>query len=476
MLALLLRPGIALLAALCSLIGATTRASELTAGVAVVDITPPRGYRMSGYFNERLNTGVKDPLLAKALVLAQGDAKAALVVCDLIGITAEVTGRARQMASEKTGIPFENIVIAATHSHTGPLYFGALREYFHQRAIEQHGRDPHEQSPYDETLVKKLVEAIEQAHRAAIPVRIDAGIAEETRLSFNRRFHMKDGSVRFNPGQQNPDIVRVAGPIDPDVGIVRFRSAQESVSSPGEAKNLAALVVFALHLDTTGGTEYSADYPFYLERALRKSMGPDLVSIFGAGTCGDINHVDVRIQGRRTSEEIGEMLAGTVAAQLPMLTPVDKASLAVRRTTVEAPLQRYTAEEQAQARERMAKIGSREMPFLEQVETTKIVDLSLRKGDSIPLEVQAIRLSRDVAIVSLPGEVFVELGLAIKRASPFKTTLVFELAGDDPNYIPTKKAFAEGSYETVNSRVVPGSGERMAEAAVRVLRELAEVE
>jgi hypothetical protein len=112
--------------------------------------------------------------------------------------------------------------------------------------------------------------------------------------------------------------------------------------------------------------------------------------------------------------------------------------------------------------------------FLEQVETAKIVDLALRKSDSIPLEVQAFRLSRDVAIVTLPAEVFVELGLAIKRASPFKTTLVIELANDDPAYIPTQKAFAEGSYETVNSRVVPGSGEKMVEAAVKLLKELAE--
>lgn len=447
---------------------APSPAAEFQAGVAVIDITPPKGYRMSGYFNERLNTGVKDPLSAKAIVFRQGETQAAIVVCDLIGMTADVTNRARKLASEKTGIPAENMAIAATHSHTGPLYFGGLREYFHARAVEKHGRDPQEESPYAETLEAKLVEAIVKAHKAAAPVRIDAGIAEETRLSFNRRFHMKDGSVRFNPGQQNPDIVRVAGPIDPDVGIVRFRAAAAAAG-----KDLAALVVFAMHLDTTGGTEYSADYPFYLQRELRKSLGPDFVSIFGAGTCGDINHVDVRIKGRRSTEEMGTMLAETALAQLPKLVQVKEPSLAARRAVVDVALQNYTPEETAKARQRMAKIGSREMSFLDQVETAKIFDLSLRKDDSIPLEVQAFRLSPDVAIVTLPAEVFVELGLAIKRASPFKTTLVIELANDDPAYIPTQKAFAEGSYETVNSRVVPGSGERMVEAAVKLLKDLA---
>jgi len=76
-------------------------------------------------------------------------------------------------------------------------------------------------------------------------------------------------------------------------------------------------------------------------------------------------------------------------------------------------------------------------------------------------------------VVGLPGEVFVDLGLAIKQASPFATTLVIELCQDAPGYIPTRKAFAEGSYETVNSRVAPGGGERMADAAIELLAQLA---
>jgi hypothetical protein len=94
------------------------------------------------------------------------------------------------------------------------------------------------------------------------------------------------------------------------------------------------------------------------------------------------------------------------------------------------------------------------------------------QAETLPLEVQAFRLSNDVAIVTLPAEVFVELGLAVKAASPFKTTLVIELTNDSLGYIPTKKAFAEGSYETVNSRVQPGAGEALVETAVGLLNEL----
>ena len=114
--------------------------TELEIGVAVTDITPPTAYRMSGYFHERLSSGTHDPLRARAMVLRQGEARAALVFCDLIGISLDVSRRARKEAERRTGIPASNILIAATHSHTGPLYFGALREHFHARALAKSGR------------------------------------------------------------------------------------------------------------------------------------------------------------------------------------------------------------------------------------------------------------------------------------------------------------------------------------------------
>ena len=120
----------------------------------------------------------------------------------------------------------------------------------------------------------------------------------------------------------------------------------------------------------------------------------------------------------------------------------------------------------------MHKVGTRELPFLKQVEAYKIMALQLLDGPTLAMEVQVFRLSDDVAIVGLPGEVFVELGLAIKRASPFKTTMVIELCNDAPGYVPTEKAFTEGSYETVNSRVQSGGGEMLVEAAGRLLKEL----
>lgn len=441
--------------------------NELRVGVAVVDVTPPVPYRMCGYFEERVSTGVKDPLLAKAIVFEQGDTAAALVFCDLIGVPRKISAAARLQASEATGIPPENIAVMATHSHTGPSYYDALRDHYHQRAIERTGKDPLETIDYSADLTAKLVQVIADAQAAAQPVELRSGYANEGRLSFNRRFHMQDGSVRFNPGLLNPDIVRAAGPIDPQVGLVEF-------TSPGADDPLAALIAFALHLDTTSGTEYSGDYPKYTQDRLREAFGADFVSLFGAGTCGDINHFDVTTDNIRRAEEIGRLLAETVEPALATDSlPLDEPALAVRSETINAPLQQYPPEEVAQAKANMDLVGGKSnLSFLDQVAAYKITALQSYEGRTLPLEVQAFRLGRDTAIVTLPGEIFVELGLAIKAASPFKNTIVIELANDAPGYIPTKKAFAEGSYETVNSVVEPGAGEALVEAAIGLLKEL----
>jgi hypothetical protein len=455
-------------AVLCGLSAASTFAAEpIEAGIAIVDITPPIPYRMSGYFYERLSTGTKDPLNAKAIIFQQGDISAAIVFCDLVGIPRDLSARARRRASEATGIPAEHIAIAATHTHTGPLYFGSLHKHLHGKSVARFGKDQYEAIDYPAQLVEHIVAAIVAAKAGLKPVVLEAGYAREDRLAFNRRFFMKDGTVRFNPGELNPDIVRPAGPTDPQVGII-------SIVERGQPDPTAAIVSFAMHLDTVSGTEYSADYPKFLEDGLREDFGPGFTLLFGTGTCGDINHIDVRTRDRRTAADIGRLLAETTgtAIEQESLTPIAQPSLAVRSAIVEAPLQQFSDEERADARKKMELVGGRELPFLEQVRAATIMDLENRATDKLALEVQVFRLGPETAIVTLPGEVFVELGLAIKAASPFKTTLVLELTNDSPAYIPTKKAFVEGSYEIVNSRVQPGSGERLVEEATRLLKEL----
>ena len=464
----------------------STAEESLKIGVAEADITPPEGFPMAGYYHERLATGIRDPLKAKAIVFRDGERAAAWVVADLTGISRDLCIEVRRQAAAKTGIPTEHIVVSATHSHTAPDYSRHLYDYLAQPAAKSG-----EQS-YPAKLIGAIVQAIEQANAAAQPASIAAGSArQEKPVSFNRRFVMKDGSVRTWQRLDNPEVVRAAGPIDPEIGLVAIRSAESD-------KPLGVVSSFALHLDTVGGTLWSGDYPYFVEQALRKQLGPELVSLFGAGTCGDINHSDPVAKERNTTEVIGNALAATIVPALGELKAVENPQFQVRTTTVKLPLEAVTDEQLVRAEQLIpvAKAGGK-VEFFDLVPAYKAVMLDhfqhkppLIKstdyiswglshawagvGPALPVEVTTMTLGDDVAIVFLPGEVFVDLGLAIKRGSPYPTTLVVELSNCvETIYIPTRGAYAGGGYEVANSAVQPGSGEMLVEAALRLLRESA---
>ncbi len=248
-----------------------------------------------------------------------------------------------------------------------------------------------------------------------------------------------------------------------------------------EADAFAGLVNFAMHLDTVGGTNYSADYPYFLEQGLRKRLGSDFVSVFGTGTCGDVNHINVGGESLPRgplgiTRTAGERLAEALAIVRSQFRPVAHPSLSVQRVVVDAPLQTCTEKDLTWAREIVAqdRAGKR-LPFLEEVRAYKLLQLDAMRrehGDKLALEVHVLRFGREAALVTFPGEIFVELGLAVKKASPATTTLVVELANSSEMiYIPTRKAYDEGSYEVTNSLVQQGGGEMLVEAAIKLLRE-----
>ena len=212
-------------ALLCATSAFAANAASFKVGAAEIDITPPVGHRMAGYFDERLATGTHDPLKAKALVLQDGPEQVALVFCDLVGVSLNVTTNARARASRQTGIPVSHIAISATHSHTGPLFDDVRRHYFHETALARNGKDPREKIYYPAFLTERLVKVIALAQARLKPAQLEVGIAKQEGVAFNRRYWMKNGKVAFNPGQLNPNIVKPAGPTDPDVGILLARDA-----------------------------------------------------------------------------------------------------------------------------------------------------------------------------------------------------------------------------------------------------------
>ncbi len=445
------------------IVGPALAAAELRIGAATEVITPAIGAPLAGYSEHREATGVNDDLFAKAIVIERDGVKAALVVCDLITIPRDITEAARKLIASSPGIPAGNVMISATHTHTGPIVRGSS------------GEDPLKGDTADTTVnyARSLPELIAQVVRKAdaklAPATASAAVGKEEHLSFNRRFFMKDGSLGWNPSKRSPKVDRPAGPIDPDVPVVYFASADK------EKHPLAMHVSFAMHLDTVAGGQISADYPGVLSSLLAKVKGPDMVTVFAAGACGDINHLDNQsLEKQRGPDEaarIGTILAGEVLRTYRNLQPIADGPLRAKNEVVQLPLVELQPGDFEKAKDFVLNPSKGKKTFLGPVWAYKVLDVAARKGKPIEVEVQVITFG-DIAFVALPGEMSVELGPDVKNRSPFKQTIVVELANGSIGYIPTKRAYAEGNYEPVSARCAPGSGEMLVAAAVKLLNEL----
>jgi neutral ceramidase len=454
----------------------------LRVGFAQADITPPPGYRMYGSLFETFARGTHDPLLVKALVIEQGSTRAGIALCDLCFVSRNLTEPARARAAALAGIPVGNLVILATHTHGGPEYDGVQRDLRHRRAVQEQGTDPHE--PVD--LLARYVTAVSDTLAAAAagtrPARLELVRSRQDGLAFNRRYHLSDGSVVFNPGKKNPRIVAPAGPVDTDLPCLLFREAAGGVP-------LGSFAVFAMHVATFSSNHtWGADYPGVLAGRLERHFGssatspraPAFVSLFAQGTAGDINHIDVASDAPQPGEtepvRIGNALADTLVAALPEARPLAEPRLRMRSATVQAPLVEITAEQVARSREMLERTDRPGgIAFLVTVEAWRVLNterLRSRFGDRLPLEVNALVFDRDTALVCLPHEVFVRIGLAIKDRSPFRHTLVASMAHDLDFYVLDRQGYAEGGYEAVTSSLKPGAGELLIATALELLRGL----
>lgn len=456
------RAGVLLRAAAVVLLGLAAQAADFRAGQGKSDITPPPGMPMAGYYNVRLNEGIHDPLQAKAIVLEKDGVKAALVACDLVDLSESVVRKTREIVERTCGIPGSHTMISATHTHTGPVMSetppGASSQ---ASAIARE---------YLSRLPERIAAAVSAAANSLRPVKVRAGSGREDSISFVRRFVMKDGSIGWNPGKLNPNIVRPVSTIDPEVPVV-------SLESPSNGP-IAAYVNFANHLDTVGGLQFSADYPYTLARLLGEAKGPEMLTLFSLGACGNVNHINVMTpepqKGHAEAARIGTILAGSVLKVWPRLRELETGAVRARVRRVSLPVVPVTPDEVAKAREVAARFGTpAAAPFYEQVWAFKVLTAAERNGRPMEAEVQVIALGNEVAWVGLPGEVFVELGKAVKLASPFPHTIVVTLAnGSLGEYIPDRKAYAQGAYEVISTPLAPGGGEALAEAAAHLLLEL----
>jgi neutral ceramidase len=448
----------------------TVRA-EFRAGASKTVITPPNGVNMAGYYNARGSTGVLDDIHARALVIDDGTTRAGLVTLDLIGTPRELVEAVRAAVDKGGQLPGAHVMISATHAHTGPVPGNIPRV-----PETPNGGRPDPESAHGKylaTLPGIIAASISQAAANLSPVSVSGVAGECADLAFCRRFYMRDGTVGWNPGKLNPNAMTATGPTDPQVQAIFFEAPRKAgVFGPA----LAIYANFSMHPDTVSGTKISADYPGVLSRLMGAYHGPDCITLYGNGTCGNLNHLDTswerRQGGIEETNRIGTILAAAIFRAEKMQRTLIPGPVRVKSVTVPLSVPVVAPEQAEMARETVRGAGGKTPAFMQLVRANRLLDLAPREGKPIPAEVQVISMGQDVAWIGLPGEVFVELGLALKKRSPFRHTIITTLTNGNWGYIPDRRSYAEGAYEAESARVEPGSGEKLIDSAVELLKEL----
>ncbi|NMA95657.1 MAG: hypothetical protein GX974_06415, partial [Clostridiales bacterium] len=319
---------------------------------------------------------------------------------------------------------------------------------------------------YVKYLIRKICDAALLALKRMQSVNIGIGIGHEESIAFNRRFLMDDGTYRTNPGINNPSIVKPVGPIDPEVLVARVDNE--------DGTPIGAIVNYTCHLDVVGGDKFSADYPGELRRVLKRLYGDDFITLFFTGTCGNINHLDVTGNMKIVKDhhkKMGRILAGEVFKVMQRVEYLNNPKVLCASRHIQASIREATKEELIEARN---VLNTRDKPESEILFAKDILELSRSDKRKVELEVQVIGVG-DLAIVGLPGEVFVEFGLDIKRRSKFGYTAISELTNGAYGYIPVREAFEQGGYEPRLSQYTnlgPNTGYELVDSAVEILDSL----
>ena len=415
---------------------------DLTAGAAQTTITPPsQGTLLLGALQR--STGVHDDLYARAVVLARGAQRVAIVTLDLVGLDAALVERLRTAVRQQTGLPASHVLLNCSHTHSAPftIPWSVLGcETFEQEA-----------APWRDELVDRVADTVRAAASRLEPATLRFA-REPVQIGSNRRLPTDDG-VRMKP---NPD-----GPVVPWTDVLRVDGAGR--------RAIAVLFSHAAHPVIVHGasTLISADYPGYAVRAVRERLGGDVVALFAQGCGANINADPLR-GGFEAAQHAGTILgtAATKAALRAQAIEVDR--LHVRTTEVALPFQPAPPEDEVQraldaARQRLddlQRTGATPLAVWYEQDNVRVYEELLdiaRRGQrrALTFEMQAMALGRDLCLLGLSHEPFAEYQLAADRLSPFAHTMVLGYCSRCESYIPCTWDFAAGGYETT---AVPAAG------------------
>ena len=416
----------------------------LKAGFARLDMTPPLGTPLAGYYKQRLAEGVYDPLSLNALALSDGERTAVIITVDALGIRRTYADEIREMIAARVCLPVDHVMIAALHQHTS------------MRIADAWERSALTDETYRGVLYRKFCDVAQMAIDDmcdALPTRAIGETAEQ--IAFIRRYRMQDGSVKTNPGKYRDLVVGPVGEADNNVRLLRFVR---------EGKKDIALVNFSTHPDTMGGKMISADWPGFVRRFTEQDH-PDAHCICINGCQGDSNHVNIystEVQsGYFRAEHMGRVITDTVNALWAKTEPCRDGAIysAVRLVW------NYTNQNGVEDYEECAALyygqwRGESVPKATPKgyalgECERIVKLK-EKGlvfQCVPVNVVGFG---DTALVGFGGEPFMHYAAGAREQAPDKFVICACCANGYEDYLPTDSAFDEGGYEATSTPFTKG--------------------
>ena len=427
--------------------GTHAQAGELKAGAAAANLVADDSLVIGGGIGPHKCVGQEGELRASAVVIQDPQGrKVALVACDVLMVNRDVLDDAAHRIEREAGIPFDNILINATHTHSAPTTC-TIHGYTREEAFTKQVGD-------------KAVEAVIAANKRLTPVTMDFRLGEESSVGQNSRLLLADGTIYWI-GKMD-DAVRPTGPFDPELPVWAFRKPDGSLEA----------VLFNHSTHTIGTLKPNVRSPsFYgmAAQALEKARGGTF--LFFEGASGSTHNLTLK------APEATTRIEAAVNSALDAAQPHEVRRVKGIRSEFAFKVRHF---DEAADEKAVADYCDKRSGGPQYAELSKGVFRQMRKelaphqGEERKTWVQAIQVG-DTAVVGVPAEYFTSLGQDIKRRSPFRYTYVFELANDYIGYVPDRKGHAQGGYQTwtgLHSYVEPGTGEAIVAEAVKLLDRL----
>lgn len=454
--------------------------NTLKAGFSRINITPALGTEIAGYFQARYAEGVLDELEINALALSTGEDKVVLMSADLCFISTAVQKVICEHICNATGLTPDQIFVHATHTHTGPVVNLDGINGMQVSGADESKRELTRQ--YGQMLCKKFADAAVMALNDLKPAKMGWAVGNAPNIAFVRRFRMKDGKVRTNPGVGNPDILHPIGDVDERVNVLRFDR---------ECGDTIVLANMGCHPDVVGGNLISGDWPTLFRGRLEKTLD-NVKGMFFNGAEGDVNHVNVNAKGGDFNDmfndfddvargygharHMANVMTAAVLQVFDKVNYVDVDSIRSKRGSITVPSNMPKPEDLPLAHKyhELHKAGKdSEIPF-EGMELTTVVAeagrmVRLENGpESFSMTLSAVAIG-NVALAGVPGEPFNGIGLGLKKAEGWDLVLPCCLTNGSEGYFPMQDSYDEGGYEARSSRFKAGTAEIIIKEGVALL-------